>query len=257
MEVVLQQISMIPGVMGCFICNGHGHPLARSFPSTFDSAILKRTTPILIKIAEDLQMQTSSANLFDQNYDVGRIIVKQIQEGFLAILCTNSVNMQILTISLNVAQNKIKNLMLTGQFLPAPHISESPTISQSEPLALAPKKDDRLRIDSDGVILTIDSMKVSTSIKWDQMEENIAVSKKLALEIQSLFNTGPSKKFKLANRVAGCSKTFSVRTFERDNDKLFDDKIVLTLAAAEALKAKPGDEITVEPVSGGGFFRWS
>ena len=82
MEVVLQHVSMMPGVMGCFMCNSAGRPLARSFPATCDAAVLKRTSAILPEIAETLHGQTDGAKLVDLNYDVGRIIVKQLPEGF-------------------------------------------------------------------------------------------------------------------------------------------------------------------------------
>jgi len=240
MEVVLQHVSMMPGVMGCFMCNSAGRPLARSFPATCDAAVLKRTSAILPEIAETLHGQTDGAKLVDLNYDVGRIIVKQLPEGFLALVCTQTINLQILSISLNIAQNKISTLIRSRQLQPVP----------------APLSNDMLRKGSNGVILTIDSMNVSAKIKWNQMEENVAISGKLALELQRVLNIGPFKKIKLTNKGAGSSKSFGFITFERDNSQLFDDKIVLTLAAAEALKAKPGDEITAEPISGGGFFSW-
>lgn len=238
MEVILQHVSMIPGVLGCFICNGTGRPLARSFPTTCDAAVVKRISAILPEIAESLHGQTDGAKLVDLNYDVGRIIVKQLPEGFLALLCSQTINLQILSISLNIAQNKISSLMHNRQLQPVP----------------TPLTND-LRKESNGVILTIDSMNVSAKIKWNQMEENVAISSKLALELQRILNVGPFKKIKLANMSAGSSKSFGFITFERDNNQLFDDKIVLTLAATEALKAKPGDEITAEPITGG-LFSW-
>ena len=238
MEVILQQINMVPGVIGCFMCSANGQPLARSLPAAFDSAFLKRSAVILAEIADGLQKQTDGHRLVDVDYDIGRFIVKQIPEGFLAIVCKETTNAQLLAIYLNVAQNKISNLKRDRQSGPA----------------LAPNPDLQLRKDNKGVILTVDSMNVSAKIKWNQMEESIAISNELALEIQRMFNIAPFKKVKLVNRAAGCSKTISLITFKRDNEQLSDDKIVLTLAAAEALKAKPGDEITAEPVSGGGFF---
>lgn len=240
MEVVLQHVSMIPGVMGCFMCNGTGHPLARSFPATCDAEVLKRVSAILPEIAETLHGQTDGAKLVDLNYDFGRVIVKQLPEGFLALVCTQTINLQILSIQLNIAQNKISNLMLNRQPQPVP----------------PPLLSDTLRKEGNGVLLAIDSMTVSAKIKWNQMEESVAISSKLSLELQRLLNIGPFKKIKLTNKIAGSSKAFGFITFERDNSQLFDDKVVLTLAAAEAMKAKPGDEITAEPVSGGGFFSW-
>lgn len=237
MEAILQQIAMVPGVVGCFICNANGQPLAQSLSAVFNAALLKRSAEILAEIADDLQKQPDGQKLLDVSYDIGRFIIKQIPDGFLAIACKETTNAQLLAIYLNVAQNKISTLK---------HIKPG--------LSLTPTADIQLRKEDKGVILTVDSMNVSAKIKWNQMEESIAISTELALEIQRVFNIAPFKKARLVNKGAGCSRTFSLITFKRDNGQLPDDRVVLTLAAAEALKAKPGDEITVEPVSGGGFF---
>lgn len=239
MEVVLQNVSMIPGVLGCFMCNEAGRPLVKSVPATFDPALLKRIAAILPEIADALHRQADTAKLVDLRYDAGRILAKQLPEGFLALLCTDAINLQILSIHLNIAQNKIRELQRSRQFKPD----------------LAPTAGPLLRKDGNGVILTVDSMNVSTKIKWNQMEENVAISTKLASELQLICNVGPFKKIKLTKKGAGYSKSFSLITFERDSNQMFDDKIVLTLAATKALKAKPGDEIAAEPVTGG-FFSW-
>jgi predicted regulator of Ras-like GTPase activity (Roadblock/LC7/MglB family) len=246
MEVVLQQISMTPGVLGCFICNGEGRPLARSFPATFDPEILKRAAALLPEIAGALHGQTDNTTLVDLRYDVGRILIKKLPEGFLALLCSQSINVQFLSISLNVAQNKISSLGRIRQ--PQPDL-EPVTIQQ-------PVTVQQLHKVGNIVILAIDSMNVSAKIKWNQMEENVAISTNLAQELQLMFNIGPFKKIKLVNKSSGSSKTLALITFERDGNQIFDDKLVLTLAAAEALKAKPGDEIAAEPIQGG-FFRWT
>ena len=257
MELVLQHIGMVPGVIGCFMCNEDGQPMARSIPATFDQPTLKRTTEILTEIAAGIQKQPAGAKLVDLSYDIGRIIVKQIPEGFLAVLCTPSINVQLLAISLNVAQNRIHNLIHNTQPQPAIQSPVPQTLAPSVQQIVTPVAESRLRTDGKGVVLSVDSMNVSAKIKWDQMEENSAISSKLALDIQRMLSTGPFKKIKLFNKAAECSKTFSVITFERSSDQLSDDRIVLTLAAAEALQAKPGDEITLEPITGGGFFSWN
>ena len=240
METILQQISMVPGVIGCFICNKSGQPLARSFPAAFDTAILKRSAVILEEIADVLQKQSGDARLVDLSYDAGRFIVKQLPDGFLATVCTATIKVPLLAIYLNVAQNKITDLNHNRQAQPA----------------RKPVSDRQLRKNNNGVILTIDSMNVSAKIKWNQMEENTAISNKLALDIQHTFNIGPFKKIKLTNKSGG-SKSFSFITFKRDEDQSFDDRIALTLAATEAMKAKPGDEVTAEPITGGGYFSWN
>jgi len=254
MESVLKHINMVPGVIGSFMCNHDGQPLARSFPPTTDPSYLERASAILGEIAEGLQGQAFGPQLIDRNFDVGRVIVKQIPEGFLVIFCTNSINVQLLAISLNVAQNSITKLMQRRQSQPSHQDPEPQTLPYEKP-AQVQLSDRQLRKDGKGVILTIDSMKMSTNLKWNQMEENIAISSKLALEIKNTLQSGQFKKIKLSNKVTGKSKSFSVITFERDDSQLFDDKIVLTLAAAEILQTKPGDEIIAEPVTGG-FFGW-
>lgn len=255
MEAILKHISMVPGVIGSCMCDHDGHMRARSFPAELDPSLLQKTSDILTDIAAGLHEQNIGTQLVEHHSDVGRIIVKQIPEGFLAIFCTDTINVQLLAIALNVAQSSITKLTQKNQARLTAVEPPPPAIAPEQPVPVVQAPIRQLRKDDKGVILTIDSMKISAGLKWNQMEENIAISTALAREIQKVLKTGTFKKIKLSNKTAGCSKSFTVTTFERDNSQLPDDKIVLTLAAAEALKAKPGDEITAEP-STGGLFGW-
>lgn len=255
MEAILNHISMVPGVIVSCLCGHDGHVRARSFSVEFDPSFLQTNAAILTDIAAGLCGQNFGTQLVEHHTDVGRIIVKQIPEGFLAIFCSEKINVQLLAISLNVTQSSITKLLQKQQTQMTAPGPPPLTVTLEQPVPGQQASLRQLRRDGKGVILTIDSMKISAGLKWNQMEENIAISTALASEIQNLLKTGTFKKIKLSNKSAGCSRSFSVATFERDTGQLPDDRIVLTLAAAEALKAKPGDEITAEP-STGGLFGW-
>jgi len=47
-----------------------------------------------------------------------------------------------------------------------------------------------------------------------------------------------------------------VTVIQHDRDHSYDGKVLVTLALAELLKVKEGDQIRAEVVVGGGYFGW-
>ena len=151
--------------------------------------------------------------------------------------------------SLDVAIKKLERKLL-----------ESPagvqTLHQAEnqPIASVPPMQTlELRKEGKGVELVVDSLKASSKIQWDQMKENVAVSQVLAQELCKLFGTDSLKKIKLIDKTTERSKVFHLIIYDREDGQTSDNKIALTLAASEALRAKPGDVIIAE-AAGGGLF---
>jgi predicted regulator of Ras-like GTPase activity (Roadblock/LC7/MglB family) len=234
MDTVLQQINQVQGVIGCLVCNSGGEVLAQAFPPIFDTSTLQIAAASSVDAVAGLNEYAGGVDLIDLNCNDGRIIIKSMPKGFLFLLCVGTVNMQVLSISLNVAAGKLNAAFATG----------SPARPTTVP---AKSTEGSLRRDDKGFILTVDSLTVSAKIPWDQMQEGVAISKKLSAQICRILDIDAVKKVKLTNKATKTSKTFNnVRIFERDNAQTFDDHITVTLAAAEAVKAKPGDELVVE-----------
>jgi len=247
METVLKQINSVPGIIGSMVCKDGGSLLSTAFPPLFEEETLRGALSILEDREAGFSGVAGDVGLLTFGYSDGRIVIKTLQEGYLFLLCTKSINLQLLNISLEVAARKLDKLLsgresVTGD----PDAGHGHQAAQGSP--------GKLRRKGSGVILTVDSMNASSNIPWNQMKENVAISGGLVLQLYSIFRTDSLKKLKLIHRESGRIKVFPARTFERSQDLPFDDRIALTLAAAEALMVKPGDEIIVEPAAGGGFF---
>lgn len=266
MEAVLQQINSVPGMVGGLVCDREGKLLAHVFPPLFDSSMLEGASTTIADSILGIEDSTDGIEMLDFRYNSGRVVVKPMGPGFLLLLCAKTINLQLLAISLNVALKKLEKLFASRQAVAAAaaaQVAPQTVPLQAVPVQAAPYNipqyqtaDRQLRRDGAGVVLTIDTMKTTANTYWDQMEESVAISKRLAVQISDIYETGPFKKIKLTNKALRITKTFSVRTIERDKDHLFDDRIVLTKAAAESLKSKPGDELVAELATGSGVFGW-
>jgi predicted regulator of Ras-like GTPase activity (Roadblock/LC7/MglB family) len=247
METVLKQINSVPGIIGSMVCKDGGELLANAFPPLFEEETLRGAASILEEREAGFGGVAGEVGLLTFGYSDGRIVIKTLQDGYLFLLCTKSINLQLLNISLEVAARKLDKLLagleaVTGM---------AGGGAKHHAAQGAPGK---LRRKGTGVILTVDGMNTSANIPWNQMKEHVAIGSGLAVQLYSMFRTDSLRKLKLFHRESGRIKVFAARTFERDQALPLDDRIVLTLAAAEALMIKPGDEFIVEPAAGGGFF---
>ncbi len=86
MENYLKEINAVLGVVGSFICLTDGRVAASALPDQFDA---------------------SSVNEVDLVYDKGRLIVKNLRGGALAILCSRNVSLPLLNLTANVVVKKL------------------------------------------------------------------------------------------------------------------------------------------------------
>jgi predicted regulator of Ras-like GTPase activity (Roadblock/LC7/MglB family) len=101
-------LKSVPGVMGGMLSDAQGNVLAHSFPSIYDQETLKNIAALINDNSLGLQEVTGEVKLFDIRYELGRIIIKSIPRFFVTVLCEPTVNVQLLTITLNVAVKKIE-----------------------------------------------------------------------------------------------------------------------------------------------------
>jgi hypothetical protein len=73
-----------------------------------------------------LQEITGGVRLIDFRFMNGRIVVKPIEGGCLVILCENTINLQVLVITLNVAVKKIEKLLSGGGAVPQQTAAPAP-----------------------------------------------------------------------------------------------------------------------------------
>jgi len=127
MEEVLKQINTVSGTIGSMVCDEQGQLLAHVFPPLFDKSMLSSAVAALSENLSGLDDMTGGVKLTDFRYQNGRIIVKPIDGGCLVLLCETTINLQLLTISLNVAIKKLEKLLKFGS-------APTPTaIAQAQP----------------------------------------------------------------------------------------------------------------------------
>jgi len=241
MEVVLQQINKIQGIAGCFVCDADGKLLGQALPPMYDEALLQEAAGIISDSVVGVNAATGSVVSFDLRYSEGRIIVRPVHNNYLLLLCEQKINVQLLNMSLSVAQKKLEKAIQIVKEQPVPVI---------KPTAAAPvaaSRNRELRTDGNkGVILVVETMKPAYKVHLDQMKEEVAVSKDLMQQLFIAFKSGSVKRVKLTNKSANRSKVINLSSFEPDQGQNLDNKIILTLVASEVLAVKPGDEVSVE-----------
>lgn len=242
MEGVLGQVNAVPGVIGSVLCDADGTVLVRALPPTFDVTILDEAAGVLADSAVGLDGTAGGVELFDFRYGGGRIVVKPLKGAFLLLLCSRAINLQLLAITFNVVARKVERL-LTGV---DPSVGAEATVpGRAAPIVTA-----------EGVFLEVEAMKQTAATFWEQMHESVAVNRETAVQIGDHFRTGPFKRLKLTNPATGKNRKFSVQMVKRDGEHLYDGKVVMSLAAIEALGVRPGDRLKAEVTVGGGLFGW-
>lgn len=115
MEDVLQHVTTIPGVLGCMVCDDHGHLASHVFPSLFDREMLSAAIGMVSQNLPGLQDFTGGVRMIDFRFQSGRLVVKPMDGGCLVILCEGLVKLPALIISVNVA---VKQLEKSLKLLP-------------------------------------------------------------------------------------------------------------------------------------------
>lgn len=248
MEVVLEQINKIQGVTGSLLCDQDGKLLCRALPPAYDNKKLQEAADLIADSLIGINEATGGVSLLDLRFSNNRIIVKPLQGGYLLLVCEQKLNLQLFNMSLTVAQKKLEKAIQTPRDTP---VFTQPAIQAAVTPQVAASNEPRR--DGKGVILVVDSMTASSKIQWDQMKEEAAISELMAQYLTKLSIPSPIKKLKLTNKATNKSKVFPIKLTKSEPGQLLGDKIVLTLAASEALVASPGDVITVESAAGGVF----
>lgn len=263
MQAIMTGLTSVPGVMGGMISDERGNVLAHSFPPLFDQGVLKGAADLLMDHTVGLQDATGGVKFFDMRFELGRVIVKALPRMFLAVLCQPTVNVQLLFISLNVAIKKLEKvsvdtLLAQTAHQALPQVQMPPQMTAAvRPLTATPAYSDyRAITDAKGVLLACEIIKKTAGTFWDSMTDHASVNRNTALEISNFFNTGPFRKLTLTNCKTGVSKHVHINVIQHDRDHSYDGKVLVSLALAEQLNIKEGDQLRSEVVVGGGILGW-
>ncbi len=225
MKNILQHINGVDGVIGSALFSRKGDVLVHSFPALFDAASLKNAASLTLECSHGLKI-SQSLDLLDLRYSDGRILVKAFPEALLFLLCANSINLQVLSITLNLAVKKLQ----------AKIPDEAPAAPQKSAAEDSVSADGLLRMNISHLA------NKQTSASFDSLGM-IAVSQP-TFQYISDFYKAPFKKLILTNTVAGTRGTFPVIVM-KDMDQLYDGTIVVGPGIEKKLKVNAGDKVEV------------
>jgi len=108
MDSILKDINAVPGVTGCYVCDGEGHILGSAMPAHFDQSTLAtigRTIVQTVSGLESLRRRKVGDLVFV--FQQGSVIVKNLGESCLFILCSRNINVPLLNLTANLVAKKL------------------------------------------------------------------------------------------------------------------------------------------------------
>lgn len=254
METVLRGIVTSPGVIGGLISDDSGQVLVRSMPEMFDTGQLARVSTLLMEQQFGIEDTTGGGRQAEIRFELGKLISRSVGPCSLILLCEPEVNLQVLSIALNVAAKKLEKVSLQPVVAP---VAAVPTKEMTPPLqsgtgwTFMP-----LQVENGKMLLQVQVVEKSAGTFWDSMEEQVSVNRATCRSIWRHYSVRPSKKFTLTNPRNKQQTTIPLSVIEDDKESLFDGKVLITLAAAEHLKVVEGEQVVVTVPIGTGLFGW-
>jgi predicted regulator of Ras-like GTPase activity (Roadblock/LC7/MglB family) len=226
MQDILKHINSIEGVVGSAVFNDKGSVLVHAFPALIDAASLDKAAALVLECSHGLQI-SQTMDILDLRYADGRIVAKSFPGATLFMLCTKNINLQMLSITLNLAVKKLE-----------------PRLPKEVPEAASPSVTDE-PVSADGVLrLAISHLaNKQASASFDSLGM-IAVSQPTSSYISDYYKL-PFKKLILSNPATGTSGSFPVMVM-KDMDQQYDGTIVVGPGIEKKLKVSEGDKIEVK-----------
>jgi predicted regulator of Ras-like GTPase activity (Roadblock/LC7/MglB family)/antitoxin component of RelBE/YafQ-DinJ toxin-antitoxin module len=228
MQDILQHIHSVDGVIGAAVFSQKGDLIAHAFPALIDGASLKKAAALMLECSYGLQI-SQTLELLDLRYSGGRIVVKTFSGSMLFLLCANTINLQVLTITLNLAVKKLEAHLFN------PANPEEPAPSSGSTAEILP---------TDGILRMRVShlVKKQASASFDSLGM-IAVSQPTYQYISDYYKL-PFKKLTLTNRAAAISNSFAVMVM-KDMDQQYDGSIIIGPGIEKKIRVNEGDKVEV------------
>jgi predicted regulator of Ras-like GTPase activity (Roadblock/LC7/MglB family) len=224
MQDILRYINSVEGVIGSAVFNEQGAVVDHAFPPIIETGSLKTTAGLVLECAHGLQI-AQTLDILDLRYTEGRIIIKTFPGAMLCLLCAKNINLQVLTITLNLAVKKLEALL--------------PTVEKPAEPALAVEEPS----DSSVLRLRISHLANQDASKSFDSLGMIAVSQPTSAYISEFYKT-PFKKLTLTNTATGTSGTFPAMVM-KDIDQQFDGTIIVGPGIEKKLQVAEGDKIEI------------
>jgi predicted regulator of Ras-like GTPase activity (Roadblock/LC7/MglB family) len=226
MKDILQHINSVDGVIGSALFSHKGDVLVHAFPALIDEASLKKAASLTLECSHGLQI-SQTLDLLDLRYSDGRILVKAFSGAMLFLICTNSIKLQILSITLNLAVKKLDEKLLC----------EAPAAFGQSVVEDSRSGDGMLKMN----ISHLANKQASASFDSLGM---IAVSQPTSQYISDFYNT-PFKKLILTNSATGTTGAFPVMVM-KDMDQQYDGTVVVGPGIEKKLNVSAGDKVEVK-----------
>lgn len=226
MKDILKHINSVDGVIGSALFSHKGDVLVHAFPALIDAASLKKAASLILECSHGLQM-SETLDLLDFRYSDGRILVRTFPGAMLFLLCANSINLHVLSITLNLGVKKLEAKLPTE----APAASKPPTVEDSG---------------ADDALLRMNISHLANkqaSASFDSLGM-VAVSQPTSQYISDFYKS-PFKKLTLTNTAAGTSGTFPVMVM-KDMDLQYDGSVIVGPGIEKKLKVSAGDRVEVK-----------
>jgi len=107
MEALLKDIYAVVGVTGAFVCGRDGRVLAKLMPENSDAAQVELAARVVGQTFQALDTTGHSVEDVDLAYDKGRLLLKNLQGGVLAIVCRRNVNVPLLNLTASATVLKL------------------------------------------------------------------------------------------------------------------------------------------------------
>ncbi len=107
MENNLAEINSLLGVMGSLVCDPDGNIIVQAMPDTYDVDKLSVTARVISQTLQALDTSGHRIAEMDLQFEGGRVILKNLRGGTLAILCARNINLPLLNMTASVAAKKI------------------------------------------------------------------------------------------------------------------------------------------------------
>lgn len=254
MESVLGGVVTSQGVMGGLIMDDTGRVLVQSLPAMFDQDQVAAAAAVLAEQQIGLEEATGGVRLGELRFELGKLIVRPVAERSIVLICEYGANLQMLSIALNVASKKLEKMPLS------PAVSSASTASPRE---LTPPTSSGtgwtfmpLSVENGKQLLRVLILEKTAGMFWESMEEHISINRATCRSVWRYYNSNPSKKFILGNPKTKMTSIVPLQIIENDRENMYDGVVLLTLAAAEHLGVREGDQVTVEVPKGTGLFGW-
>ena len=107
MEAILREINRVIGVTGSFFYSNDGTIFAQALPEEFDAARVALAARLVRQTFLALETSGQRVAEADLLFSQKRLILKNLRDGVLAILCAPTLNVPLLNLNANLAAKKI------------------------------------------------------------------------------------------------------------------------------------------------------